>query len=101
MPKRTNDGLKKRCGCPRRQWPKCAHPWHFSFHHAGVEHRYSLDTIARGRGAQPPTSKSESSTWRDRLRNETRAGSFVDPTVAPPLPAADIRLTFGDEKGGA
>ena len=26
-----NDGLRKICGCPRRQWAKCRHPWHFSF----------------------------------------------------------------------
>lgn len=33
MPKRTYDGIKKRCDCARRSWPKCAHSWHFSFHH--------------------------------------------------------------------
>lgn len=98
MPKRTHDGIKKRCDCGRRQWPKCSHPWHFSFHHNGQEHRYSLDVIARARNGRPPESKAEAIGWRDRLRSEIRAGTFVDPT-APPLTAAvapDTRLTFGD-----
>src|SRR5262249_25627656 len=79
-----------------------AHPWHFGFHHAGVEHRYSLEKIARARNQPPPTTKAEAATWRDQLRNEIRAGTFIDPD-APPAPAtadteatADTRLTFGD-----
>jgi integrase len=94
MPKRTHDGIKKRCDCPRRLWPKCAHPWHFSFHHAGVEHRYSLEKIARARGERPPTSKSEAGTWRDRLRGEIRDGSFVDPDA--PRPVSVAALTVGE-----
>jgi hypothetical protein len=101
MPKRTNDGVRKRCGCSRRQWPKCAHPWHFSFHHGGHEYRYSLDTIARARNERPPTTKGEAVSWRDRLRGEIRTGTFVDPDA--PVPAASVatdgietRLTFGD-----
>ena len=43
MPRKVHDGIRKRCVCPRRQWPKCPHPWHFSLHHGGKEHRYSLD----------------------------------------------------------
>ena len=49
MPKRTHDGIKKRCDCPKKQWAKCCHPWWFNFHHGGREHRYSLDTIAHSR----------------------------------------------------
>ena len=97
MPKRTHDGIKKRCGCPRRQWPKCSHPWHFSFHHGDHEYRYSLDKIARARGEDPPAEKTEASKWRDRLRVEIRGGTFVDPVAAPPTPSVpDARLTFGD-----
>ncbi len=104
MPKRVHDGLKKRCPrdpatgkrCARKQWAKCSHPWHFSFHHAGREWRFSLDTIARARGQQPPATKTDAEAWRDTLRGEIRSGTFVDPTA--PLPAApiDTRLTFGD-----
>ncbi len=96
MPKRTHDGIKKRCTCAKRQWPKCAHPWHFSFHHGGVEHRYSLDAIARARSVPPPTMKGDAIVWRDRLRGEIRLGTFVDPDAPPPAPVADTRLTFGD-----
>lgn len=96
MPKRTNDGVKKRCDCRRKNWPTCPHPWHFSFHYNGVEHRYSLDKIARARNEPPPTTKNEAVTWRDRLRAEIRAGKFVDPDAPSSAPVVDTRLTFGD-----
>jgi len=54
MPKRTNDGISKRCDCARRIWPKCIHPWHFNFHTAGKQYRFSLEEIARREGARPP-----------------------------------------------
>ena len=31
MKRRQNGGLRKVCGCPRRTWAKCTHPWHFNF----------------------------------------------------------------------
>ena len=97
MPRKVHDGVRKRCGCPRRQWPKCVHPWHFGFHHRGREYRYSLDVIARARGEQPPTTKSDAVKWRDQLRAEIRAGHCIDPDAPPPAPEpADVRLTFGD-----
>jgi integrase len=73
------------------------HPWHFSFHYAGREYRYSLDKVARIRGEQPPSTKSDAATWRDRLRSEIRAGTFVEPDAPAPAPTLpDLRLTFGD-----
>lgn len=94
MPKRVHDGLKKRCDCGKRKWPKCTHGWHFSFHHGKHEHRYSLDVIARARGEHSPTSRREAEGWRDRLRSEIRTGTFLDP--AAPAPVPDARLTLGD-----
>ena len=41
-----SDGLRKRCGCPRRQWSKCLHPWHIGFAYNGKEHRWSLHKVA-------------------------------------------------------
>jgi integrase len=98
MPRRTYDGIKKRCDCPRRAWPKCSHPWHFSFHHNGREHRYSLDRIARARGERPPVGKTEAVAWRDQLRGKVRAGTFVDPDTPTAVTAVptDTRLTLGD-----
>lgn len=94
MPKRTNDGIKKRCACGRRSWPTCRHPWWFGFHFNGQEHRYSLDKIARARNVPPPTSKSEAASWRDRMRNEIRSGTFSESGIANAT--ADSRLTFDD-----
>lgn len=95
MPRRTHDGIRKRCDCAQRQWSKCTHPWHFSFHHGGVEYRVSLDKVARQRGQQPPASKTEATAWRDRLRSEIRSGHFAV-SGAPAASAADRRVTFGD-----
>ena len=94
MPKRTDDGIRKRCNCGRRRWPKCAHPWHFSFHHGEREYRYSLTVIARTRGEQPPQGKTEARSWRDRLRAEISSGTFLGPKTKPEI--ADGRLAFGD-----
>jgi hypothetical protein len=91
--KRTHDGVKKRCGCSKRQWPKCSHPWWFSFFYRGTEHRYSLDKIASARNEPAPTSKADAIEWRDRLRNEIR---FDTLTQLTPPPAEPTRLTFGD-----
>jgi len=96
MPKRVYDGIRKRCPCARKHWPKCAHPWHFSFFHKGHDHRFSLDVIADARGEKPPRDKTAAVSWRDKLRSEIRGGTFVDPT-APIAPAApDTRLNLGD-----
>jgi len=98
MPKRTNDGVRKRCEHPRRQWSKCPDPWHFNYHHGGREYRYSLDVLARHYGERPPRSKTEATRWRDRLRTAIDGGTFVDPDAPRPTsePQADTRLTFGD-----
>ena len=97
MPKRTNDGLKKRCAHKRKTWNDCACPW-FGFHYGAREYRYSLTKLAHARREKPPVSKEQATGWRDRLRSEIRAGMFVDPDEAPPHAAAVVhtRLTFGD-----
>lgn len=89
-----NGGLKKRCACQRRQWAKCSHPWHFGFHHAGREHRFSLHNVA----GKPPgywMSKSEAEAIRDRVRSEIREGRFGASIDGASI-SADTRLTFGD-----
>ena len=91
MKRHRNDGLRKRCGCPRRQWAKCRHPWHFGFAYDGKEHRWSLHKVAK----KPPgywMSKSEAEAIRDRLRGEIREGTLTGTTVVSP----DATLTFGD-----
>lgn len=74
-----NDGLRKVCGCSRRAWPKCPHPWHFNFKWNGVSHRFSLDKHV-GRRLK---SKAEARKEADRLRTEIRDGVVgVKPAAA-------------------
>jgi integrase len=95
MPKKVNDGLWKRCTHARKSWRDCACPWWFGFHHNGREYRYSLTKVAQARGEPAPRTKEDAIVWRDRLRIEIRAGTFVDPDATPP-PSSDARLTVGD-----
>src|SRR5687767_13283186 len=87
-----NDGLRKRCECPRRAWPKCPHPWHFSFKWNGVHHRFPLDRYTEKR----IRSKDEARAESDRLRAAIRDGQF--PPVAATTGAAVTAegLTFAD-----
>lgn len=97
MIRHSNSGLYKRCPCPRRQWLKCAHSWHFDFF-KGRKFRFSLDKIARARSEALPRCKGDAESLADRVRSEIRLGTFRDPNVkqAPEPPSADARLTFGD-----
>lgn len=86
----TNDGLRKLCGCPRRTWVKCRHPWHFNFKWQQEVYRFSLErrigqvvrdadgTWKRDRATLGDrlTSKTEAEDERDRLRTAIRAGTL-------------------------
>lgn len=97
-----NDGLRKLCGCTRRTWAKCDHPWHFNFKPKGGAppadwlatpgrdgrprdpakwpgYRFSLD-VHVGREIR---SKTEAEALADEIRTEIRAGRFG--TSAPVL----------------
>jgi integrase len=69
-----NDGLRKRCDCPRRAWPKCEHDWHFNFkygdHHT---YRFSLDRYL-GRRLK---SKEEARIEAEQFRVAIRTGTFT------------------------
>ena len=82
-----NRGLRKLCGCRRRTWARCPHPWHFSFKHGGVHHRFSLDRHTGYHVA----SKTEAEGVAERLRVAIRAGTFGEP--AQPAQPSD-RPTF-------
>ena len=69
-----NDGLRKLCTCPRRQWPKCHHPWHFNFRWAGQSYRFSLD---KQLGRHIAT-KSDAKTESEKLRAAIRGSTFQD-----------------------
>jgi integrase len=105
----VNDGLRKRCGCGRKQWARCRHPWHFAFfkkrcacegdgntceHHQQNRVRVSLHKLA-----EKPTSysmpKTEAEAWADKLRAQIREGTFGMPEPAT-TSTIDTRLTVGD-----
>jgi len=85
-----NNGLRKVCGCSRRAWAKCPHPWHFLFMWNGTDHRYSLDRLLGRRLA----GKTEAQTVADDLRAKIRAGAFpapAAPVTAAPAAAITVR----------
>jgi integrase len=83
-----NDGLRKRCSCPRRMWPKCPDSWHFSFKWKDAHHRFPLDRYAN----RHVVSKDDARAEADRLRAAIRDGHF--PPAPPDTPSAPSGLTF-------
>lgn len=79
MTRHRNDGLRKVCGCARRAWAKCAHPWHFNFKWKGTPYRFSLDRQL----GQKVKSKTEARTEADRLRSLIRDGKFAAGAETP------------------
>jgi hypothetical protein len=68
-----NSGLRKRCSCARKVWPKCPHSWQFNFKpHGGPHYRISLDREL-GRHID---SKAASTEEADRIRTAIRNGTF-------------------------
>ena len=41
--RQRNHGLRKRCDCKRRNWPKCSHSWYLNFKWKDAHFRLSLD----------------------------------------------------------
>jgi integrase len=72
MTKHRNRGLRKRCGCPRKNWAKCPHPWHFNFKWKGEHYRFSLDREV----GHTITNKTDAETEAERLRTAIREGRF-------------------------
>jgi len=89
--KHHNRGLRKLCGCSRRNWSKCVHPWHFNFKpKGGRAYRFSLDAEI-GRHIK---TKEEAETEADRIRIAIRDGTFVRAADRPKAAAASDVLTI-------
>jgi integrase len=73
-----NDGLLKRCGCARKRWSECPHPWHFTHGHNGRGYFFNLNRRA-GLPRGKTLSKSEAIQWRNHFRTEIQAGRFDAP----------------------
>lgn len=91
----ANDGLRKLCGCARRVWAKCPHPWHFNFSWNNTAYRFSLNRLV----GRTITSKTEAETEADRLKDAIRGGTFLPSAPRAPQPQQPEQLTlteFGD-----
>jgi integrase len=91
MPRNWNGGLHKRCACPRRNWAKCRHSWHFAFKHGPVHHRFSLDRAVGRRIEDKQSALKEA----DLVRAAIREGTFRMPIPVDPTLLADTRPTLG------
>src|SRR5215475_11489885 len=89
MPKRTNDGIFKRCEHSKKTWATCSCAWWMNYR----GRKFSLDQIARNRGQQSPRDKQAARKLRDTLRDEIDRGE--DPT-AKPVVDPQAELTVGD-----
>ncbi len=68
-----NKGIRKVCGCPRRSWAKCSHPWHFNYKvRGGQSYRFSVD----GEAGERIASKTEAEALADSWRTAIREGTF-------------------------
>ena len=88
MTRHRHNGLRKICRCPRRQWPKCGHSYHFAFFHRERPYRYSLSRLLD----RPVTTYQDARAEADRLRAAIRGGTFPQPTT--PAPTAETLETF-------
>jgi len=85
MAKNRNDGLRKRCGCPRRNWAKCPHSWYLNFQpRGGAHHRLSLDAEL-GRHIESKT-EAEAGIWIDTKMYALSLKPATGATLAYALP---------------
>lgn len=81
--RQRNDGLRKLCGCKRRDWPTCGCAWHFNYKptrgpHAGTSFRFSLDRELR----RHIIDKRDALIEANRIRTAIDAGTFRADVVA-------------------
>ncbi len=89
--RRRNDGIRKRCGCPPKNWSKCAHPWHLNFKHGQTHYRFSLDKEV-GRRLQ---GKGDAEAEAERIRTAIRDGGFRAASPLKEVGDATAPMTFG------
>jgi integrase len=66
--------MRKVCGCPRRRWLKCSHPWHINLKVKGGEHlRKSIDKLA----GKHVSKKEEAKKIFDKLKADLDDGKLV------------------------
>ena len=99
-PRQRNDGLRKVCACPRRQWPKCRHSGHFNYKpKGGQSYRLSIDAHV-GKHVE---GKTEAAKVATAIKAAIDAGTFktraeaaataARANGAPPASADAIKLS--------
>src|SRR5688572_14099521 len=73
---RRNDGLLKRCGCSRKRWSECPHPWWFNLATNHTSFRFNLNKRA-GLSPKAPLARTEAERWRDHFRTLARNGEIT------------------------
>jgi integrase len=91
-PYHRNDGLRKLCGCKRRQWAKCPHGWHFSFKWGETHHRFSLDKHL----GKHIDNKTDADDEAEKIRIAIRAGRFGAPTPRDEMTLRQLADTYLD-----
>jgi integrase len=72
--RQRNGGLRKVCGCPRRQWAKCLHSWYLNFKpRHGQGFRFSLDAELGTHIA----SKTKAEEEAEKIRAAIRKGTYT------------------------
>jgi hypothetical protein len=81
--RQRNDGLRKICACSLRLWPRCDHPWYFSYKPKGAARvRLSLDRYT----GEHVGSLDDAKTHAAQIRTAIKAGTFrpkPEPVSAP------------------
>jgi hypothetical protein len=84
------DHVRKVCGCPRRKWGSCRHPWHFAYFFKRP-YRFSLDKFL-GRHLETFEGARREA---HRIRQEIWGGTFVGPDArGRQQPSVSSVLTF-------
>ena len=86
-----NNGLRKLCTCPRRQWAKCRHAWHLNFKPpGGPSYRLSLDRHL-GRHID---SKTEAAREAAAIKADILAGRFGQPAARDGMTLRQLADTY-------
>jgi hypothetical protein len=87
--RQRNDGLRKICKCPLRNWTRCTHPWYFSFKPKGRPRVRILLDRHLGRSVE---SLDEAKTVAANIRTAIVNGEYPPKPQPAETPAAPVTL---------
>lgn len=101
MARHHNAGIRKICGCSRRNWPKCTHPWHFNYKpRGGQPYRFSIDAEIGRRVKDKTEAQQLAKGYRDTINAGTfiRAAERRQLAAAAPAPEAPVTVDVFAER---